>query len=173
MKSDDLRLIRGIGDVLALRLRESGVSSFGDIVGGGENLLKGIKGLNPRQIPSILEQAARLSAESADQRHERIARVRERAKRLRLSVQDVAASLRERLASEIPAKKERKLSASFSRLVDMIGRLEEFEGKRLRSAEKGLDRAERKIGSLSGEDGYGRVRKRIRKSGKALERIFR
>lgn len=173
MKNDDLRRIRGIGDVLERRLRESGVSSFDDIVGGGEPLLKGIRGLNPRQIPSILEQAARLAAESNDQRHERVARVRERAQALRILVQDLVASLRGGLASELSPKKERKLSFTFSRLIDMIGKIEEFEGKRLRSVEKALDRVEKRIGSLSGDAGYGRVRRRMKKSGKTLERIFR
>jgi hypothetical protein len=167
----ELQKLRGVGEVLSRRLVEAGLHSCERIVVAGEDGLRRIKGINPRMIRSILDQAAELAGSVRTGKAERIAALKGSALALKAGLEAGARDLRERLGAEL-AGDARKLEKEF---VKTLAALEKVEGQlesKVKKAGKGLARAERKLARLT-DKGTDRVARGLRKARKALKKVYR
>ena len=166
----ELQQIRGIGKVLAQKLIDAGNDSCAKIVTLGEEGLKQFKGINPKAIPSILEQAAQLAKEHGNDREAKIVALKEFAENLRQSVQDLTASAREHLNGELSKKAERKITDA---LIDFLVTLEKVEGrahKRIKRTGRGLAKAGERLAGLA-EGNLKSIRKGLKRAKKSLQRV--
>ncbi len=166
----ELEQIRGIGAILAQRLIDAGHDSCAKVAALGEEGLKQLKGINPKAIPSILEQAAQLANAEGNDRAARIAALKEFAANLRQSVQDLTASAREQLSGDLSKKAERKITDA---LVDFLVILEKVEGrahKRIKRTGRGLAKAGERLEGLA-EGNLKSIRKGLKRAGKTLQRV--
>ncbi len=100
-----LTRIRGVGLVLAARLRDSGLVSFEKIVDAGVDGLQKMRGINPRAIPAILSQAAEIIAEESEKT---VSHNLDRALLLSGRVQEIAQAVRIRFGDELQGKTAKK-----------------------------------------------------------------
>ena len=166
----ELQQIRGIGAVLAQRLIDAGHDSCAKVAALGEEGLRQYKGINPKAIPSILEQAAQLAHAEGNDRAARIAALKEFAAKLRQSVQDLTASVHEHLSEDLSKKAERKITDA---LVDFLVILEKVEGrahKRIKRTGRGLAKAGERLEGLV-EGNLKSIRKGLKRAGKTLQRV--
>ncbi|MBT0666215.1 helix-hairpin-helix domain-containing protein [Geobacter pelophilus] len=167
----ELQQIKGIGEILAMRLCEAGIDSFAAITKAGESGLKAIKGINPRAIQSILAQAGALAKNAAADKSERVALIKERSLALRTAIQNIAESARQRLAEQLQGKPGQKLALTLVRLVDTLDKVEGVAHKRLKRAGKALTKAERRLEVLT-DAGHKDLRKGLKKARKSLRRAL-
>ena len=166
----ELQKIRGIGQVLAGRLLESGHDSFVKIVDLGEKGLKEIKGINPKAIPEILAQAAGFASGSESDRDKRVALLKESLRSLRQSVQELTSSARDRFSEKLSGKTGKKLTGSLVRFIETLETVEDNAGKKLKKTGKRLHQAEQQLEGLA-EAGLKDLKKGLKKARKALERV--
>jgi hypothetical protein len=167
----DLQKIKGIGEILAKRLIEAGMDSFASISKAGEAGLKSIKGINPRLIPSILDQVSRLQSESGVCKEQRIAQVKNSCLELRQSIQTAAESARQRFAQSLEGKPGEKLTTTLVRLIDTLDKVEETAHKRIKRAGKAINKAEKRIGKLA-DASHKDLRKGFKKARKSLRQAL-
>jgi len=170
LTAKDLRKIRGIGDVLAVRLLEAGHDSYLKIVKLGESGLKGIQGMNPKAVPEIIEQAKRLAAEESDGRDRKIADLKESMQGLRHSVQELTSTAKERFSEKLSGKTGRKLTDSLVRFIEALEELEGKAGRKVKRTGKVLVKAEQQLVGLA-EAGLKDLRKGLKRARKALQRV--
>jgi 5'-3' exonuclease len=166
----DLQKIKGIGEILALRLLEEGHDSFSKVVTLGEEGLKTIKGINPKTIPSILAQAANLAKSEESDREARVKALKSSMDGLRNSVQELTASARDRFAEKLAGKSGRRLTESLVRFIDALEKAEGGAEKRVKRTGKGLLKAEQRLEGLA-ETGLKELRKGLKRARKALQRV--
>ncbi len=167
----ELQRINGVGDVLARRLVEAGLGTFDKIVAAGEEGLKKIKGIPPRGLQGILDQAAALADEETGGRAVRVAKLRGAVSTLKGEVEGIAKSVRDRFGEELAGKSGRKIEKD---ILKLLSSLEKVEGKletRVKRAGKGLAKAEKRLAGLA-DAGLKGVGKGLRKSRKALKRVI-
>jgi len=170
LTAKDLRKIRGIGDVLAVRLLEAGHDSYLKIVKLGESGLKGIQGMNPKAVPEIIEQAKRLAAEESDGRDRKIADLKESMQGLRHSVQELTSTAKERFSEKLSGRTGRKLTDSLVRFIEALEELEGKAGRKVKRTGKVLVKAEQHLVGLA-EAGLKDLRKGLKRARKALQRV--
>jgi hypothetical protein len=163
----ELQQLKGIGDVLAQRLKDAGLESYNDLVGAGEEGLKKIRGLNPQAIPSILVQAKELSQVKDAAKAERIEAIRMRIGALREKLNRLAETTRERFSKELEGKCGKKLNGNLDRTFQALDRMDKAALKKMKRAVRGLIKAEKGVEGLE-EAGLKKVRKRLKRSRKAL-----
>ena len=166
----ELQQIKGIGDVLAVRLLEAGHDSFAKIVKLGESGLKEIKGINPKAIPDIIEQAARLSETKPGTKDEKIAALKKSLHGLRQSVQELTGAARDRFSEKLAGKTGKKVTESLVRFIDAIEKLEEKAGKKVKRAGKAVMKAEEHLEGLA-ETGLKELRTGLKRARKALQKV--
>ncbi|MBJ6724965.1 helix-hairpin-helix domain-containing protein [Geomesophilobacter sediminis] len=162
----ELQEIKGIGRVLAKRLFDAGLDSPAKVAQAGEEGLQKIRGINPRAIATILEQAGQL-AENAHEPGAAAETVRRKLTEVRDQVQGLAESTRNRLGDQLSPKCEKKLSSDLVRLVDALQRIEDRSPKKSKRSAKALDKAQRRVEGL--EDASAKkVRKGLKKARRAV-----
>jgi len=166
----ELQQIKGIGDVLAARLLEAGHDSFAKIVKLGESGLKEIKGINPKAIPDIIEQAARLSEKKPGARDERVAALKGSLHGLRQSVQELTRAARDRFSEKLAGKAGKKVTESLVRFIDAVEKLEDKAGKKVKRSGKAVIKAEQQLEGLASA-GLKEFRTRLKKARKALQKV--
>jgi helix-hairpin-helix protein len=170
LTAKELQQIKGIGEVLAVRLLESGHDSFAKIVKLGESGLEKIKGINPRAIPEILEQARQLAERDSGDHDRKVAALKESLQGLRRSVQELTSTAKDRFSEKLSGKTGKKLTEA---LVRFLGELEELEGragKKLKRTGKVVVKAEQRLEGLA-EAGLKDLRKGLKKARKALQKV--
>jgi hypothetical protein len=166
----ELQKLRGVGEVISRRLVEAGLHSYDRVVAAGEEGLAKIRGINPRMIRSILDQAAEQAGSVRSGKAERIAGLKSSALALKAGLEAGARDLRERLGEEL-VYEGRKLEKEF---VKTLAALEKVEGRlesKVKKAGKGLARAERKLARLT-DKGTDRVVRGLKKARKALKKVY-
>lgn len=166
----ELQQIRGIGNVLAQKLIDAGNDSCAKVAALGEEGLKKLKGINPKAIPSILEQAAQLAKQDGKDREARVAALKEYVATLRQTVQDLTASARAHLSGDLSKKAERKITDA---LIGFLSTLEKVEGrahKRLKRTGRGLFKANKRLEGLA-EGNLKAIRKGLKRAKKSLQRV--
>lgn len=162
----ELMKLKGVGYVLAPRFMEAGLDTFEKIVAAGEEGLKGIKGINPRAIPSILSQAAEMGDMAAE---EHLRNLRGVAQALEDKVRDIAADVRSRFSEEIAGPAGKKVEKDLLRIV---GSLESVAAKLetgSRKAGRIMTKFEKRLSYLEGA-GFKEIRKGLKKTRKMLKR---
>jgi uncharacterized protein YoxC len=151
-------------------LIDAGHDNYAKVAALGEEGLKQFKGINPKTIPSILEQAAQLAKEDGNDREARVEALKEFAAKLRQSVQDLTTSAREHLSGDLSKKAERKITDA---LVDFLVALEKVEGKahkRIKRTGRGLAKAGARLEGLA-EGNLKSIRKGLKRAKKSLQRV--
>jgi hypothetical protein len=167
----ELTRLRGIGPVLGRRLLDAGLDGFEKIAGAGEKGLKDIRGLNPRMISSLLSQIAVLTTDAVVARDSALKEMMQRADRLAGTVQDMAAQIRDRLEPDGVRKDGRRMEKEIFRILLLLEKLPARFGSKRKRTSKGLDRAEEAL-QFPGEAGLKEMGKGLKKTRKALKRIF-
>ncbi len=167
----ELQQIKGIGEILAKRLCDAGLDSYAAITKAGEPGLKAIKGITPRVLQSILDQASKLQKESSESKSERVAKVKGNCLALRNSIQTIASSARERLTENLKGKPAEKLTSTLVRLIDTLDKVEGVAHKRVKRAGKAITKAEQRIEKLA-DAGHKELRKGLLKARKSLRRAL-
>jgi ribosomal protein S13 len=167
----ELQQIKGVGEVVAQRLVEAGFDSFAKVAEAGEEGLRNIRGINPRAIPAILEQAQKLAVDVQEGPDARHLAIRETSARLQKQVQELAAAIRERLSNKLPEKKGVRLEKEVSKLLKGLEKVQKLQGIRLKRARKSLARTGKRLEGLT-ESGIKSLTRSLRKARKPLKRIW-
>ncbi len=170
LTAKELQRIRGIGEVLSLRMIEMGHDSFQKIAKLGDSGLRKIKGLNPGAIPEILEQARQLAANDSRDREKKIVALRESLQGLRHSVQELTSTAKDRFSEKLSGKTGRKLTESLVRFIEALEDVEEKAGKKVRRTGKVLHKAEQHLEGLA-DAGLKDMRKGLKRARKALQQV--
>ncbi|MEJ2698106.1 MAG: helix-hairpin-helix domain-containing protein [Desulfuromonadales bacterium] len=167
----ELQQLKGVGAVLAQRFIEAGLDSFNKVVETGEEGLRKIRGLNPRAIPSILEQARGLAGAAPAGPDERLLALRQTSEGLQKRVQELAATVRERRSGKLSVKKVERLDKEVSKLLKGLERVQKLQGIRFKRAQKGLAKTGKRLEGLS-SDGIKGLTRGLKKARKSLKRIW-
>jgi predicted ribosome quality control (RQC) complex YloA/Tae2 family protein len=169
-KLNELKRLKGVGEVLSRRLVEAGCDTFAKVAGAGEEGLKKIQGINPRMVLSILEQAGQLAGEGRTTKAQKVEELKRHAASLKHEVQGVALRLRDNFQEELSGKIGKKVE---KQIMKMIASLEKVEGKletRVKKAEKGMEKAEKCL-SLLAAAGLADIGKGLKKARKSLNKV--
>lgn len=170
LTAKELQKIRGIGEVLSVRMIESGHDTFRKIVKLGESGLKKIQGINPRAIPEILEQARRFAESESSERKKSAEALQESLKNLRRRVQDLTSSARDRFSEKLSGKTGRKLTDSLVRFIETLEAVEAKAEIKVKRTGKVVHKAEQHLEGLA-EAGLKDLRKGLKRARKALQRV--
>ncbi len=166
-----LMKLRGVGDVLSIRLLEAGIDSYEKIAAVGKEGLLKIKGMNPRAVPGILTQAEEFVADMQAGKSRREEELNQAAIALRERVQGVAVDLKDRFGADIAGKMGKKVEKEIMKMIVSLEKVEAKLTPRGKRAAKGLAKAEKKLDGLH-EAGLNKVRKGLQKARKSLKRVL-
>lgn len=166
-----LTKLRGVGDVLAKRLVESGLDDYEKIAAAGEEGLLKIKGMNPRAVTAILSQAVEIAANSRSGKSKREEELKQAAVLLKQRVQGVAVDVRNRFNEEIAGKMGKKVEKEILKVISSLEKVETKLRTRGKRAAKGLTKAEKRLEGLQ-EAGLKKIWKGLQKARKSLKRVL-
>lgn len=167
----ELLQLKGVGDILSKRFVEAGLDSCAKIVEAGVDGLKGIKGLNPRILNSLLEQAAQIASVPAADKETRAGELKQGIAGLRDWVQEIVALSRERFPEELAGKLGKKLTKDLVRILDALDRIEKKLPKRIKRAAKGVLKAEKRLAGAV-DSTLPKLSKGLQKTRKSLQRVL-
>jgi hypothetical protein len=168
----ELQQLRGIGSILAKRLFDGGLDSFAKVAKSGEEGLKKIRGINPRAIPSILEQASELAAHAANGGGDGAEAVRHKVAAVRERVQGLAEGAQQRFGPKLAGAPGKKLASDLVRLVDALQRIEDRAPKKSKRTARALDKAQQRVEGLD-EASPKKVRKGLKKARRAVLKVLK
>ena len=169
-KEADLQQLKGVGSILAKRLRDAGYDSFAKIAEAGEDGLKKVRGISPRALPAILEQARQLAEGPQQGKADRQQAVRQQVTEVRDRIQGIAESARQRYQDQLSGKSGKKFTLDLVRIEKALGMMGDGGGKRSKRAGKALSKAEKRVAGLEQASlkkihkGLKRARKAVRKA---------
>jgi len=166
-KAEDLRQLKGIGEILAKRLGEAGLDSFAKIAEAGEEGLKEIHGVTSRNINSILEQAKRLSEAAHAGRAARVETLHLRLSEVKEQIRALTETTRVRFQEELPGKCGKKLTSDLVRIEDALERMHDVCTKGSKRAGKALAKAHKRVSGLE-EAGIKKVHKGLKRARKTV-----
>jgi ribosomal protein S13 len=166
----ELQQIKGVGEVVAQRLVEAGFDSFAKVAEAGEEGLRNIRGITPRSIPSILEQAQRLAVDAKEGPDARHLALKETSERLQKQAQELVAAVRERLSDKLPEKKGIRLEKEMGKLLKGLVKVQKRQGIRIKRAQKSLAKTGKRLEGLA-ESGIKGLTRGLKKARKPLKRI--
>jgi hypothetical protein len=170
-KLNDLKQLKGVGEVLSRRHVEAGHDTLGKVAAAGEEGLKNIQGINQRMVSSILAQAGQLAGEGQQSKAQKVQELKRQAARLKEQVQGVALRVSEGFQDELSGKTGRKVE---KQIFKAIASLEKVEGKletNVKKAGKGLVKAEKNL-TLLAAAGLADIGKGLKKARKSLKKIY-
>jgi len=141
----DLKKLKGVGAILGKRLYDAGFDSFAKIVQAGEEGLKRVRGVSPRAIGSILEQAGELARLEHQGETEADEAMQLRLSELRDKIETLARTTRDRFGEKMTGKCGRKLSSDLVRIEDALTQMHGFGKKRSKRTDKVLIKAEKRV----------------------------
>ena len=171
--AEDLRKLKGIGNMLVKRLQEAGLDSFAKVALAGEEDLKKIKGLNPNNISSIKTQAQQLAQSDQSETVTGIEGLEKRLGEVKLKVQTLAETTRERFQEELAGKWGKKLSCDLGRIEETLNLLN-LDGKRgSKRAGKALSKVYKRVAGLKEDASLKKVHKTLKRARKAVEKAVK
>jgi Holliday junction resolvasome RuvABC DNA-binding subunit len=170
-KLTELQKLRGVGEVLSRRLVEAGYDTFAGVAAAGDDALKKIPGINPRMVPSIVEQARQLADEAETARARKVEALKRNATVLKEQVQGIALRVRDEFPQEAVGKAGRKVENNILKLISSLEKVEGKLGIRVKRAGKGLAKAEKRLAALA-EAGLVDIGRGLKKARKSLKRIL-
>ena len=166
----DLRQLKGIGSVLVRRLQDAGLDTFEKIALAGEEELKKISGINPHNIPSILEQAKELAGGVHPEQVAGIEALQLRLAEVKQKLQALAETTRERFQEVLAGKLGKKLTSDLVRIEDTLESIELKGKKSARRAGKALSKVEKRFAGLAEDASLKKVRKTLKRARKAVKK---
>lgn len=169
-KLNELKQLRGVGDVLSRRLADAGFDTFAKVVAAGEEGLKKVQGINQRMVSAILEQAGQLAGEGRATKAQKVEELKRHAASLKEQVQGVALRVRENFPEELAGKTGKKVE---KQIMKVIASLEKVEGKletRVKKAGKGMEKAGKSLALLAAA-GLADIGKGLKKARKSLKKV--
>jgi Helix-hairpin-helix domain len=169
-KLNELKQLKGVGEVLARRLVEAGFDTFAKVTAAGEEGLKKVQGINQRVVPAILEQAGLLAGEGRATKAQKVEELKRHAASLKEQVQGVALRVRENFQEELAGKTGKKVE---KQIMKVIASLEKVEGKletRVKKAGKGMEKAGKSLALLAAA-GLADIGKGLKKARKSLKKV--
>lgn len=163
----DFRQLKGVGIVLGKRLYDAGFDSFAKIARAGEEGLRKVRGVNPRHVATILQQARELAGMEQDNQQEPAQLMRQRVLEMREMAENLAQTTRDRFAQEMTDKCGRKLASELERIENALSQMHDFGKKRSKRMAKIIAKAEKKVTGLE-EASLKKVRKGFKKARKAV-----
>jgi hypothetical protein len=168
----ELQQLKGIGAITAQRLVAAGLVTFTAIVESGEEGLRAISGINPRNIPAILEQAGALAGPT----EEPVTPVgpddlKVFVEDLRTVIRKIATAARERFPEELTGKIGHKLTRNMVAGLDALYAIEELLERRPKRVRKALVKARKRLSGLP-EGELTEIRKGLKRVRKTLEQVI-
>ncbi|HBG04454.1 MAG: hypothetical protein A2075_03420 [Geobacteraceae bacterium GWC2_58_44] len=163
----DLQQLRGVGSILAKRLFDAGFDSFDKIAQAGEEGLKRVRGISPRAVGSILEQANELARSAQSGHPGRQEAMKEHLAEVREKMHSLALSARDRFQQDLAGKSGKKLSSDLIRIEDALLQMDGVGRKRFKRAGKALIKAEKRVTGLE-DASLKKVRKGVKRARKAV-----
>lgn len=163
----DFRQLKGVGIVLGKRLYDAGFDSFAKIAQAGEEGLRKVRGVNPRHVTTILQQARELAGMEQDEQQAPAQLMQQRVMEMRELVENLAQTTRDRFAEEMTDKCGRKLGSDLERIENALSQMHDFGKKRSKRMAKIIAKAEKKVTGLE-EASLKKVRKGFKKARKAV-----
>jgi hypothetical protein len=169
-KLNELKQLKGVGEVLSRRLVEAGHDTLAKVVAAGEDGLEKIQGINQKMVAGILEQAGQLAGEGQPSKAQKVQELKRQAASLKEKVQGVALRVREGFQDELSGKTGKKVE---KQIFKAIASLEKVEGKletKVKKAGKGLAKAEKSL-TLLAAAGLADICKGLKKARKSLQKV--
>jgi Cu/Ag efflux pump CusA len=166
-----MQKLKGIGEVLSQRLIEAGYDTFAKVAAAAEEELRKIPGINPRQISSIVTQAAELAEEAEKGRAEKVEELKKKARLLKGNVQEIAQSVRNRLQEAVSGNAGKKMGKEILKLIASLEKLEGVLEKRVKKGGKGLVKAEKRLEGLA-DAGLKEIGTGLKKARKSLKKAL-
>ncbi len=170
-KLAELQKLRGVGEVLSARLVDAGYDTFAKVAAAGEEGVKKIPGINPRLVPSIVEQAGQLAGEAQTTRTQKVEALKRNASVLKEQVQGIALRVRDAFPHEAAGKEGRKTEKEILKVIDSLEKVEGKLDTRVKRARKGLAKAEKRLADLT-DAGLADIGKGLKKARKSLKRVL-
>ena len=167
----ELQRLKGVGEVLSQRFVEAGHDTFAKIAAAGEDGLKKIQGLNPRMIQPILAQAREMIDEAQKSKTEKVQELKQKTDSLKVQVQNIALSMKDRFKDEVAGKVGKKLEKDIVKVISSLEKVEDKLESKVKKAGKGLIKAEKRLANLA-EAELKNVGKGLKKARKSLKRIY-
>jgi hypothetical protein len=166
----ELRQLKGIGKILVKRLQDAGLNSFAKIAKASEDELKKVSGINPQNIASLQEQAAKLAVAVHTEKLERVEALQLRLAEVKEQIQALAETTRLRFQEVLDGKCGKKLTADLVRIENTLQAIG-FDGKKaVRRADKALDKVTKRVTALPEDASLKKVRKTIKRARKAAQK---
>jgi hypothetical protein len=170
-KLNELKQLKGVGEVLSRRLVEAGHDTFAKVVAAGEDGLKKIQGINQKMVSGIIEQAGQLAGEGQPSKAQKVQELKRQAASLKEKVQGVALRVREGFQDELSGKTGKKVEKQIFKAIASLEKVEGTLETRVKKAGKGLEKAEKNL-SLLAAAGLADIGKGLKKARKSLEKIY-
>lgn len=164
--NDDLCRIKGIGAVLAQRLKETGIQTYAALAEAPDETLAAISGLNPRQIPEIRRQALDFSTEQNSVTAAPSALLPGTGP-LRTALAQLHQAFDQQPPAKLKEKKRLKVLKEISRMDQALTALEKTLAEHLEDLARSLEKADRKLQRISAappaklQRGLKKVRKKL------------
>lgn len=168
----DLEQLKGVGKVLAKRLYDAGFDSFAKIAQAGEEGLKKVRGVNPRYLGSILEQARQLSETAHTGSQARVEALKQRLNEVKEQVQVLTETTRQRFQEELSGKSGKKLTSDLVRIEDALEQMNVGGKKKSKRAGKALIKAQKRVAGLE-DASLKKVHKGLKRARKTMLRALR
>jgi hypothetical protein len=168
----DLEQLKGVGKVLAKRLYDAGFDSFAKIAQAGEEGLKKVRGVSPRYLGSILEQARQLSETAHTGRQARVEVLKQRLTEVKEQVQVLTETTRQRFQEELSGKSGKKLTSDLVRIEDALEQMNVGGKKKSKRAGKALIKAQKRVAGLE-DASLKKVHKGLKRARKTMLRALR
>lgn len=165
--AEDLQQLKGVGRILAKRLYDAGFDSFQKIADAGEEGLRKVRGLPPRSVASILEQARQFAGAPQPGHPEREEALKKQVTEVREKIQSLAKSAWDRFQEKLEGKIGKKMTADLVRIEDALQQLGAGRKKRAKRTSKALCKAEKRVAGLE-EASLKKIRKSLKRARKAV-----
>jgi len=170
-RTKELQKLKGVGVTLSRRFVEAGYDTFAKIAAAGEEGLKKIQGLTPGMIQSILAQTGVMIEEAQKCKSEKVVELKQKTDSLKMQVQNIALSVRDRFKDEVAGKIGRKLEKDIGKIISSLDKVEgELETKGKKTG-KVLAKAEKRLANLA-DANLKRVDTGLKKARKSLKRVY-
>jgi Helix-hairpin-helix domain len=170
-KSNELKQLKGVGEVLSARLAEAGYDTFAKLAAAGEEALKKVKGINPSMVQSILEQAGQLAGAGRTTKEQKVEELKRSVTSLKERVHGIALHVRENFQEETAGKNGKKIEKKIMKMITSLEKVEKKLGTRLKRAGKGITKAETRLANIA-DAGLADIGKSLKKARKSLKKVY-
>ena len=170
-KRNELKQLKGVGEVLSQRLAEAGYDTVAKVAAAGEDGLTKVPGINRRMIPALLEQAGQLAGEGRTTKAQKVEELKQRVAGLKEQVHGIAQRVRESFPEEIAGKSGKQVEKQIMKVISSLEKVEKNLETKVNRARKGMAKAEKRIALLA-EAKVVDIGKGLKKARKSLKKVY-